>query len=288
MYDFPPFPVTLSPLKTVKGGDVQQQGIHAFGARRGGIYQPAAPIIGAPRHSQAGGTPVNPGRRHRDHRERPHQRLRRCATAATALIAALFLSTLTATAQPANQRAEREARSYLRSCQETDAERLKLCRTNQRNFIEMYVYAKSGDTRGMGSTASSFAGPYKADDEMMSLMRLGQPTDLVQACAWRLVRVEMTAPDAASLAAAVANEVCTKLSRFDRRRAGERADVLLDELDNGPAQTPADDWEPRVAGLAPDPPPPPTRCLDSSTPEDPPFVPPPGCPGAPKSPPKRR
>src|SRR6185437_5337209 len=96
-----------------------------------------------------------------------------------ALLAALIATP--ALAQPANKRAEKEARGYLTTCHFADAHKQGMCQQNQANFVETYVYAKAGDLPSIRDTAVSFARRSPRADPFLSL---GIPVDQVQACAW--------------------------------------------------------------------------------------------------------
>jgi hypothetical protein len=176
-------------------------------------------------------------------------------------------------AQPANQRAEKEARSWLIPCELTGT-RQDTCLQAQKNFIEQYVYAKAGDAGAQHSTASSFGSSAFNDPE--GLNRLGMPRNAVQACAWWQVAAQN--PRALPSERRVADEVCAALPPDDARAGRRRAEQLLQELQTAPARMPPPDWEPQVAGL---PPSPPVRseCLVVLDPtSDAPPKAPPGCP----------
>ena len=192
---------------------------------------------------------------------------------------ALILAAGPVSAQDANARAEKEARSWLKPCKESDKSIQQMCLLHQQNFIHQYVFAKSGDTSAMGSTSFSFSTPIIGP--LVKMSWIGMPLNLVQACAWQVARMESTRGDARS-ERLVASIRCDVLSPNERRAALERAVFLLAELREAPAKEPNDEWLPKVAGLAPlptiDP-----KCLDNTaeplTAGPPkPLVPPPGCP----------
>ena len=168
------------------------------------------------------------------------------------LLVLLCLSPLLAVAaeaaQPAppaaNQRAEKEARSFLRPCPSGPDQ--KLCLTNQQNFIEQYVYAKSGDRGGQSSTSASFDTDHvKAPDDNYDY--LGLPQNQIQSCAWRIVMAQSA--DTQTGDTAIVSRKCGLLDHAGQTLALRRADELLHELRTSPAKTPSDDWEPKVEGL---------------------------------------
>jgi hypothetical protein len=155
----------------------------------------------------------------------------------------------------AGRRAEAEARRYLGRCQFTEIKQ-SLCLQQQRNFVEMYVRAKSGDPSAMGSTASSFEPPRPGATEDERLGRLGLPISIVQTCAWRIVRITARfdeyiakqTPHFQQLEtesrARYANSTCERLTEDDQAAARRRAEVLIQELQTAPVKTPPIGWDP--------------------------------------------
>lgn len=210
----------------------------------------------------------------------------RVRTAIACSLRSIFLTvlpTISLAADP-NQAAEREARQFLTKCPPGEAQ--ETCLIHQRNFIEQYVYAKAGDHAGQTSTAASFDMHHPPDDTTC----LGLPQNQIQSCAWRIVIVQFGAPSPypTDIDARMIQDGCGKLSPVEMAISERRADELLRELRTHPAATPSDDWEPRVAGLAPTPPVNP-HCL-ATLDLDGTRLYPPGCPGSehPKTPPTRR
>ena len=135
-------------------------------------------------------------------------------------------------AQPANRQADAEARSFLPPCQESDPQREALCQTNQRSFVEQYIFAKAGDLLAMGITAAAF-GPHNG--ERSETEWLGVPQAPVQACAWRMVRFERSHD---KLDEDASRRACGTLSDGDRTKAAHRAEQLVHELNTSPAKLP--------------------------------------------------
>lgn len=142
-----------------------------------------------------------------------------------------------------NQIAEREARQFLRPCAEKyQGEAIQLCRIDQRNFIEQYVYAKAGDYLAQGSTALSFDTQHQPDD----LSWVGMPQSQIQSCAWRIVIIQYGHPEVQHFHADVMRSACALLDPAEQFIAIRRADELLRSLRVNPARIPPDDWEPVV------------------------------------------
>jgi hypothetical protein len=161
-----------------------------------------------------------------------------------ALVALLILlPTLAAAADP-NALAEKEARSFLRPCPAGPNQ--QLCLLHQRNFIEQYVYAKSGDDIAQRSTAESFDTNHLQTEEVLSGY-IGMPQNQLQACAWWLVVAQSGKYTVDP--GPIVRATCAKLSPTMQPLAMHRADELLHELRTTPAREPSDDWEPIVAGL---------------------------------------
>ena len=225
------------------GGTESEYGLLGQGRGDPEVHPGNAPA-GAGRGSQ----PATPARHH-SHREDRHP------VAAAAI--AFLLITAPAAAQTPNQKAEAEARSFLIKCAFPD-DRQFSCLIHQRNFIEMYVYAKAGDLSGIGSTADSFQ-PSKADAPgYMTEMDIGMPVSPLQSCAWWIVRASAPLRDSQRKEGPMlqqlfrngriqlANDICAHLSDDDRVAARRRAEVLIKELHTTPAQMPPDTWEPTV------------------------------------------
>jgi hypothetical protein len=152
-------------------------------------------------------------------------------------LAVLIAATLCFLAPPAcaadpNAAAEREAHVWLAPCKENDKQRQQLCLSNQRNFIEQYVWAKAGSLSSMGSTVASFL-PTDASNPL----HLGMPQSLMQSCAWQAVRMQSTRGQVASERALML-EICRKLTPNEIAAADDRAEQLLRELRTTPARLP--------------------------------------------------
>jgi len=167
------------------------------------------------------------------------------------LIAALALLPTLAFAADPNALAEKEARQFLRPCQPGETQ--QLCLIHQRNFIEQYVYAKSGEKGGQSSTADSFDTHHLMTEPSLSI-GLGMPQNQIQSCAWRVVIVQYGHSDIWAADTGMVRSACGTLDQTGQAIALRRADELLRELRTNPARMPSLDWEPKVTGLAPSPP----------------------------------
>jgi len=164
-------------------------------------------------------------------------------------LAALFMVLIAtpALAQPANKRAEKEARGYLTPCHFAAAHKQVMCLQNQANFVETYVYAKAGDVSSMSSTAASFSPPSPREEPDFSL---GLPVDQVQACAWRIVTADASrATPNASLTQDMVRYACQALSGRRQDAAAARADHLEQELRTSPASLPPPPTAEELKGL---------------------------------------
>ncbi len=170
-------------------------------------------------------------------------RWRHTARAAFAAIT-LILTASFAHAKTPNQRADAEAKSFLTACNFSIQTRQGLCEINQSNFVEEYVYAKSGDISAMGSTAASFSPPPRD-------LSLGVPTLPIQACAWRLLIALRNPNHEDPLPRDMVAVACSHLPIADQTAARRRAEVLERELVTAPAVTPPDDWGPSIPGQKP-------------------------------------
>jgi hypothetical protein len=175
-----------------------------------------------------------------------------------AIVPLLLLVPQVALSATPNAAAEKEARSYLRPCKQSDEDLRQLCLLHQRNFIEQYVYAKANDYLAQSSTAGSFDTRHKDDD----LSWIGMPQNQIQSCAWRLVIVQIADPESPSSSSYAAQSTCGVLQPLEQTLALRRADELVRELRTHPAAMPDDDWEPKVRGLVDEPLPP--KALDST------------------------
>lgn len=145
----------------------------------------------------------------------------------------------------------------------------------------------------MSSTASSFTPPWTGAPDYI---HLGSPTNLVEACAWRmLVLIRDQKPFSQPGNQEMLRYALSKLSGVEQAFCKDRAQALDQELRVSPALTPPVDWYPRLPGDKPAKPgarhadrdlittvPPDPACLDRTAcaigQDCPPFVPPPGCP----------
>lgn len=143
-------------------------------------------------------------------------------------IAALLLTVpAVAHAQPANKRAEAEARSFLSPCHQPDQRRQENCKQNQSDFIETYLDARSGDLSSMRLVAADFVASVT-----------GMPRDQVQACAWRLAVAQQATRVELAAARLDARATCGTLSGVRLANAQYRADRILQELQTEPVQQP--------------------------------------------------
>ena len=130
-----------------------------------------------------------------------------------------------ATAQPDPIAAE--ARAFLPVCMfKREFERV-LCRDNQQRFVETYALALRGDIGAIEATAHNF-GPH--GEKEMSLDWLGLPTIPVEACAWRMVHVTLSANDFTRTLERLA---CQGLSPSDDAAARQRAETISAGLPPG-------------------------------------------------------
>ena len=159
----------------------------------------------------------------------------------SAAIAALIIAGTTAAyAQSANQRAEKEAISYLRPCHEPTSKRQIECEENQVDFVDTYIRAKSGDNTDMAYIANDF-GPRDNKVDW-----IGLPEDHIQACAWRILSARDPHYEAIAL------RVCGVLSYRDHRTAYIRAGHLARELNTAPTTGPASNWYPHIPWIKPE------------------------------------
>jgi len=160
---------------------------------------------------------------------------------------ALFLIALTtpALAQTANQRAEQEAISFLKPCNQHDADDVKSCQENQWFFVRSYMAAKAGNPGEMLRIASYFDVSVTPDERDASL---GIPEDPVQSCAWRIWNLARTSPASFDSDAAdfETQQVCPMTSIRDYGAAFVRAGRLAHEFKVDPASDPGDDWHPHI------------------------------------------
>jgi len=150
-----------------------------------------------------------------------------------ASLSALLLATIAvAHAQPANQRAEAEARGFLLPCHQPDQKRQDDCRTHQQYFVELFIAARSGEISSMELLAGQFN----------HTGSIGLPRDQVQACAWQLAAADL-APTAQQYGARMdARNVCGALSPLRYAHAEDRADRIVQQIQTEPTQLPK--WTP--------------------------------------------
>jgi hypothetical protein len=195
---------------------------------------------------------------------------------------ALALLALPAAGPLTVKQQEAEAKAFLKPCHERRPDVQRGCFEQQSTFILNYVYARGGDQSSQDAVADAFSVPgLKSPSEV--------PYDPVQACIWRMVSA--SAPRAADIDSRRAFDACGSLNPFQKSVASVRAAKLYTDIVDHLVVEAPDDWQPVLVGAPPPAPPIPTRCLrilDVGGDADAPYVPPPGCPGAPKSPPSKK
>ena len=141
-----------------------------------------------------------------------------------------------ARAETVNQRAEREARSFLLPCTRFHGTELSACQVNHVDFIDAYLRAKAGVDDYMSEVSNYFGRGRSAPSRVGYF---GIRPDRRQGCAWIIVRRESTAEDSLRRSLmAIFRAECADVSANELLAVTERADQLLRELRTAPTVAP--------------------------------------------------
>lgn len=169
---------------------------------------------------------------------------------------AFILFTSAACAQEVVKRAEAEAISSLKPCNQPKQDDRIACQQNQWEFVEAYVSAKGGEPIAMLWIAGYFGPRHTADEREASL---GIPENHVESCAWRIFNAATTSLQETftrNAADFTTQTICPAISIRDYGAAFVRAGHLANQSNaDGPFTRPHD-WHPHIPWIKSNPLPP--------------------------------